>query len=201
MLATQIVPDTKSLLHFFGCQVCLWIGFLIAYGINKKSEVSVLTVSESTFRNQSLLRLTTYFLLVVFVITNVVIGYFKGFALLTDAPTEAKIANFQQGFGLFRKLNWSTGTFVSTSLFFMFFHEKRKADLIALAVVIIFTALEGSKSSLLQIAVSAGIVIYHPAFYKQRANFRKYRWFMPIGVVAILSTTYVVLIKGKWWNK
>ena len=195
VLATQIVPDTEGIIHFFGCQACLWVGFVFAYRHYDYKIGHDLIETKSTFQGQLLLRWVTYLLLIVYVFTNMIIGYVKGFSLLTDAPTEAKIANFQQGFGLFRKLNWSTGNFVGTALFFMFFVEKRKIDLVSLAVVIIFTALEGSKSSLLQIAVSAGIIIYHPAFAKQRLRFRKYRWFMPIGLLGILSTTFVVLIK------
>jgi oligosaccharide repeat unit polymerase len=196
VLAIQIIPETKDLIHFFGCQISLWIGFAFAYrqtnflhkDINPQKVVF-------DFSHQLLLRWTTYSLFVVYIISNLIIGYAKGFALFSDAPSEAKFLNFQAGFGLFRKINWSAGTFVSTSLMYMYFSKQRKVDLLFLIIVIFFSSLDGSKAALLQVAISAGIIFYHPVFADRQKALKKFQRYLPLVFAGIMGVFFTVLLK------
>jgi hypothetical protein len=180
VLAIQVIPDISDILHFFGCQLALWIGFVVVYRLSAQFDSTDSQESEYSFSDQALLCWTTYSLLIVYVLSNLIVGYVKGFALLSDEPTVSKIANFQQGFGLFRKINWSTGAFAVTGLIYLYLVRRRKIDLFLVGIVVFFSSLEGSKSALLQIAVSIGIVLYHPFFLKQRSILEKFKRFVPI---------------------
>ncbi|GAB3897239.1 O-antigen polymerase [Spirosoma agri] len=196
VLALQIIPSLQDIIHFFACQLSLWFGFKIAYSrhYNLNPNIERQNVHYK-FSDQLILQWTTYFLLLVYISSNVIIGYNKGFALLSDAPTESKIANFQQGFGLFRKINWSTGTFVSTALIFMYFVNRKRINLIFLVIVAFFSSLEGSKSALLQFAISAGIVFYHPLFSDKQVFIKKFKRYIPLFFVATMSVFFAVLWK------
>ena len=196
VLVIEVVPDIIDVLHFFGCQLCLWIGFFIAYrtsGFETKTNFQLQRLSN--FSGYGVLRWLTYILLSIYVISNLYIAYSKGFALLSDAPSESKVANFQEGFGIFRKINWSLGTFTSTSLVFLFLSKRRRIDLVCLTIVVLFTSLEGSKGALLQIAISVGVVFYHPAFSEQRQIFARYKRFAPLAFIGIMGVFFTVLFK------
>ncbi|PHK33275.1 hypothetical protein VF13_38460, partial [Nostoc linckia z16] len=191
VLAISVIPELKDILHFFGCQLALWVGFSLAYSKYKP----ITTNKEYYFSDYTLLRHITYVFLAIYIMANLYIGYAKGFALLAETPTEAKIANFQEGFGFFRKINWSIGTFVGTSLIYICLTEKKRIDVFLLLIVIFFTSLDGSKSSMLQIAVSAGIILYHPAFLEKRQIVKKFQRYIPLIFVAIMGLFFVVLFK------
>lgn len=196
VLAIYVVPTPKDLIHFFGCQAALWIGFVIAH---RHTDYSFAGISRPdqiySFSNQSLLRWATYSFLAVFILSNFIIGYVKGFALLSDAPSTAKFSNFQEGFGLFRKMNWALSTFSIVSLVFMYFIDRRKTDIVLIAIVAFFSSLEGSKAALLQIAVSAGVVFYHPAFSDRRAILKKFQRYMPFILTGVMGVVFTVLLK------
>jgi len=196
ILAIQVIPSTQDIIHFFACQISLWLGCKIAYSRSNSITSTIVSKGESNqFSDQYILQWTTYSLLFIYVISNIIVGYSKGFALLSDTPTESKIANFQQGFGLFRKINWSTGTFVTTSLCFMYFLKKKRIDLIFLFIVIFFSSLEGSKSALLQIAISAGIILYHPVFSDKKAFVKKFQRYIPVFLIGTMVVFFIVLMK------
>lgn len=194
-LAVQVIPTTQDVIHFFGCQLSLWFGFMIAYNVNNSSIKIVSATIQYEFYDHTLLRWTTYFLLSLYILSNIIIGYSKGFALLSSVPTEAKIANFQQGFGIFRKINWSAGTFVGIALIYMYVNKRRKTDLFFLIIVIIFSSLDGSKSALIKIAISAGFIFYHPAFSKEKLALKKFQQYMPLFFACAIALVFIVLLK------
>lgn len=196
VLITQVIPDVQDVLHFFGCQLSLWVGFLLVYKNNARPQSDGHDcVGSHNFYDQLLLRNVTYLLLCVYVVSNIIIGYNKGFALFSDSPTESKIENFQNGFGIFRKIGWSVGTFVSTALIYMCLDKSKKVDFFFLIIVTLFSSLEGSKSAFLQIAISAGIVFYHPSFSDKQALLKKLQYYIPLIFVATMGIFSVVLIK------
>lgn len=77
----------------------------------------------------------------------------------------------------------------------MYLLKKKKKDLLFLLIVIFFYSLDGSKASLLQIAISAGIVFYHPVFSDKKILLRKFKRYMPIIFVLTMSTFFIVLSK------
>ena len=195
VLATQVIPDLQDILHFFGCQIALWIGFLIAYNKSSHSLNNTRPFLSCHFSDILILKWTSFFLLIVYISSNIIIGFSKGFAFLSDNPSEAKIANFQQGFGLFRKINWSTGTFVSTAFIYLYIVTKKKLYLTFLSIVAIFYSLDGSKAALSQIAISAGIVLYHPLFSNKQKLLKKMHRYFPLILVLVMSTFFTVLFR------
>ncbi|WP_020601978.1 hypothetical protein [Spirosoma spitsbergense] len=195
-LAIEVIPNTEDIVHFFGCQLFLWFGFVVAYrNFSFRDSVPVPSEQKFDFYDVSLLRWTTYTLLVLYIFSNIIIGYSKGFALLSDTPTESKIANFQQGFGIFRKINWSAGTFVGVSLVYLYLTKKNKSYLFLLMVVAFFSSLDGSKSALIKIAISSGLVLYHPAFASEKLVLKKFQRYLPVAIFASLGIAFTVLTK------
>lgn len=194
--ATQVIPDINDIFHFFGCQISLWMGFLLAYRHNRKLHNDKPEQTYS-FSNQSILRWTTYLLLAVYILSNVIIGYIKGFALFSDNPTESRFADFQGGFGLFRKINWATGKFVITGLLYMYLTEKKKKDIGFFLLVVFFSSIDGSKSALFGVIAVVGILFYHPAFSQKKILLKKIQRYTPVFILGAVSISFMVLIKEK----
>ena len=130
VLVLDVLSDWNDIIHFFASQACLCIGMHFGRYVFTRKNLKELRVDYIiNIEDFEILRSTTYLLLCIYILSNVFIGYSKGYALFSDVPTESKIANFQNGFGIFRKISWSAGTFVSTSLFFLFLTENRRKDL------------------------------------------------------------------------
>ena len=196
VLVLEVIPDLEGLLHFFGCQLSLWFGFFVCYSKSKEINSKLISANERfVFTDQPLLRYTTYFLLIIYITSNIIIGYAKGYAFLSDNPTGDKITNFQQGFGLFRKINWSTGTFVTTSLVYMYLIKRKGVDLVFLFVVTFFYSLDGSKAATLQVFISAGVIFYHPAMLDKKNILKKIKRYFPLAFLLIVGTFFSVLLK------
>ncbi len=73
--------------------------------------------------------------------------------------------------------------------------SKRKKYLFLLLVVIIFTAVEGSKGSLLKVLTTFAFLAYHPIFRGRSEIFRLFKRYIPIGLLAIITIFSVVLLK------
>lgn len=194
VLVMQVLTSWVDIAHFFLCQISLWLGFLFS---NKKKQVLLNNNCNTTFdfKDIRILEYTTYILLFFYVLSNLIVAQVKGFALLSENPSSAKVSYFQNGFGIFRKVNWGIGTFISTSLFFLYLKKNSIWFLYFLLVVILFTSLEGSKSSLLRILFSIGAVFYHPAFKYKRSLLKKFKQYLPLSFAAVLSVFFTVLIK------
>lgn len=196
VLVIEAVPEQRDVWHFFACQFGLWAGIAGAYNLKKGNDLMSVTDS-SLFRFDSipLLKWSTYALLCIYLLSNLIIANTKGFALLSDTPSESRVANFQAGFGVFQKINWGVGTFVGTSLIFLYLYTLKRQYLYPLLIVVVFTALDGSKSSLLRIVIAAGFVFYHPAFAQKRESVKKFQKFIPVALVGIMSVFFTVLLK------
>ncbi len=196
VLVIEAVPEQRDIWHFFACQFGLWLGIAGVYHIKKGT--SLMNSGDSNlfqFDNITLLKWSTYVLLSIYVLSNLIVANTKGFALLSDAPSESRVTNFQAGFGVFQKINWGVGTFVSTSLIFLYLYTLKRIYLYPLFIVILFTALDGSKSSLLRIVIAAGFVFYHPAFAQKREFAKKLQKFIPIALTGIMGIFFTVLLK------
>ncbi|GAB4015100.1 oligosaccharide repeat unit polymerase [Spirosoma koreense] len=194
--ATQIIPDLQDIFHFFGCQAFLWMGFVIAYRYTTPLHEGI-HEQINDFTGQLALRHTTYLLVSFYIISNIIIAANTGFALFSDDPTVSKITNFQGGFGLFRKINWAAGKFSITALIYMFILKKGRIDLILLLLVVFFSAVEGSKSALLGVITSLGVVIYHPVFAYRKNILKKFQRYIPFFLLAALIIAFTVLIKER----
>ncbi|GAB3576040.1 hypothetical protein GCM10027578_41120 [Spirosoma luteolum] len=194
VLVIEVVVEEKDIWHFFACQAALILGFYVAY----KKLAPADGLSGDTvygFTDQKTLEWTTYVLLSIYIVANIIVAYTKGFALLSDAPTESKVANFQGGFGIFRKINWGVGIFISSSFLFLYLIQSKSKYLYFLLIVAGFTALEGSKGSLLRIVIAAGLVFYHPAFWEKRRLLQRLKIYTPVALIAVLGVVFTVLVK------
>ncbi len=196
VLVLEVLTDFENVAHFFLSQAFLCAG--MHFSREKFDNVIKLNKTRKTVNNftgLSLLIVITYVLFFMYVLSNLFVGYVKGFAFFSDTPTESKIANFRNGFGIFRKISWSAGTFVSTSFIFLLLTRKAKVDIVCLLVVIMFSSLEGSKSAIIQIAVSAGIVIYHPYFANKRSQISSFNKYLPFVAIMAMIVFFAVLSK------
>ncbi len=193
VLVLNIVDQFNDIAHFFVCHTFLFLGF--SFIQRKYSVVKLLNQDQSKLTDFKSLKLTVYLLLLLFIIGNCVLFFTKGFALLSDTPSNSKVGNFQEGFGIFRKINWAAGGFVTIGLIFIYITSRQRRYLFLLFIVIFFTALEGSKGSLVKILTSFAFLAYHPFFNKHKDILRTLRKYIPIGLAAILLVTFIVLSK------
>lgn len=192
VLVVNVVNDFRDVLHFFICQFCLYLGFLFVYKYFKQP------LKESRhyiFKDILSLEYTVYVLFILYVIGNIIIFSTKGFALLSDAPSNSKVANFQNGFGIFRKINWAAGGFAIAGLLYLYLVKKRFVYMVLLLIVACFTSLEGSKGSLLRILTTFAFLAYHPLFRNRQEVSRVFRKYTPIGLFALMIVFFAVLIK------
>lgn len=196
VLVIEVVREVADVVHFFLCQFAVLIGFRLYYR-NKSKENSPQLFSNlgEHFSDKKLLEWATLFLFILYVSANLFIAYSKGFTLLSSAPTEAKVANFQNGFGIIRKINWGVGTFLCSSLIFLYLLRKNKVYLVLLSIISFFIILDGSKSSLLRVAIAAGLIFYHPLFETERATLVNLKKYSVLFTGALFAVIFTVLLK------
>lgn len=192
VLVVLVLDDTLSIIHFFACQIFLFAGFAF---INSKYRLPITQKTQIHFKGVSILEMTVLLLFVLYVTGNLIIFFTKGFTLLSDRPSNSKVADFQGGFGIFRKINWAAGGFVTAGLLFLYLNSRHTKHLILLLCVIFFTALEGSKGSLLKVLISFSFLVYHPIFNGKKDILKFFNRYIPIGLVALFFIFFVVLFK------
>lgn len=194
VLVIEVVDDPRNIAHYFFCQFFAWAGFALVQ--QHTGNPSLQAPTEGVyFTDITLLRYSCYVLFCIYFLSNLIILRTKGFALLSDTPSEAKVANFQAGFGIFRKINWAVGGVASAGLLFLFLLRKKRQDLVLLLIVIGLTALEGSKGALLRYAVMAALFIYHPVFSQQKQFRQQIKKYTPVAAVAIFGIFFTVLAR------
>ncbi|WP_018617643.1 hypothetical protein [Spirosoma luteum] len=193
VLVINVLEDTSAVVSFFVCQLFLFLGFDSVQRFSTLSPAS--DDSDIKFGSTSTLEMTVYILFFMYVIGNIVLFFTKGFALLSDNPSDSKVADFRGGFGIIRKINWSAGSFVTTGLLYLYLKSKRKKYLFLLLIVIIFTAVEGSKGSLLKVLAAFAFLAYHPIFRGRAEIFILFKRYIPIGTLALITIFSVVLLK------
>jgi len=194
VLVIEVVEEFRNVVHYFICQLFVWLGFALVQKRTGNPAVQDLS-STPNFTDVNLLRYTSYILLGIYILSNLIILRTKGFALLSDTPTESKVSNFQEGFGIFRKVNWAIGGVSSAGLLFLYLLQKRRRDILLLCIIVVFASLEGSKSSLLRYAVMTVLFIYHPAFRQHKQFVRIIKQFSPFAAIAIFGIFFAVLLR------
>lgn len=195
VLVVMVLQEGNQIANFFLCQLSVFLGFALVQWRTGNPAMHNELEEMPQFTHVLLLRYTTYLLFGLYAISNMVLLYTKGFALFTDAPTEAKVANFQGGFGILRKINTSVGGVASAGLIFLYLNSLRRSDLILLIAMILVNALDGSKSALFRYAICFGAFMYHPAFSHRRQLNDKIKKLAPIAFLGALSVVVVILYK------
>lgn len=193
VLVINSIQDPQYMIHFFICQLFLALGFIFIqkYLVVNNSISNI----HCCFYDLTLFKYTVYISFIIFLLANFTILYFKGFALLSDDPTTAKVTNFQGGFGIFRKINWGIGSFVSAGLLILFLIEGKRVYILLLAIFGLFIALEGSKSSLMRIILVAVLLINHPYFSGNKIIVDRLKKYVPLGFIAIAIVLYTAFSK------
>lgn len=197
VLVIYVLADQPAnMVHFFLCHASLLVGFVaVSHWFNNRRLISLPVSSPAHFYDYRTLRTTVYVLFILYALANITLLYTTGFALLNDDPTIAKVENFTKGFGIILKINWGVGGFIIAALLFFILCDARKFDFVLLTVAIIFTALEGSKASLLRILITFVLLLSHPLFKHRQNLIRKLRWAAPVGIAALLGVFFTVLFK------
>lgn len=197
VLVIYTLEDTPVyIIHFFACHAFLYAGFVLTVRwLKKYKHPPVASASTSSFFDYEALRITVYALFALYALANIVLFYTTGFALLSDEPTLAKVENFAKGFGIILKINWGVGSFVAAGLLYFMLSEKRWVNGILLLFVVFFTALEGSKSSLLRILITLFLLLNHQLFQHKKSIIKKLRLVAPLGILGLFGVFFAVLFK------
>jgi len=197
LVVFTLTDKTQYLIHFFACHLFYFLGFTFSeskfssWYEHKKNRI----FQPKEFDDNYSLQLTIYTLFGIYVLANIIMFYTTGFAFLDDDPTRAKVENYMNGFGIILKINWGIGGFLSAGLLYLILNWKQRSAMAMLLVVVFFTALEGSKSSLLRILITFGLLATHSLF---SSNQRILQWFYrlaPIGLIILMSVFFAVLFK------
>lgn len=197
VLVVLVLEDRPAdLINFFLCQLFLFVGFVLTHQWSKRWKIkSVKLLSVTELYDYSTLRLTIQILFVVYLLANIVLFFTTGFAFLSDDPTTAKVDNFAKGFGIILKINWGIGGFLGAGLLFLILSKRTWTDVAMLLVLVFFTSLEGSKSSLLRVLIAFALLINHQFFSGRKRAVRQFNMIAPIGLVILLTVFFGVFIK------
>lgn len=195
VLVLEVLDDPRRVIHYFICQLCLFAGFAFVQERTGNPSIASSLENNSNFKDIDTLRCTVYALLAIYVFANLFLLSTKGFALLSDSPTDAKVANFRQGFGIIRKINWAMGGIAATGFTFLYLIRRRNRDLLCLALIMALTALDGSKGALVKFVICFGLFTQHPFFRGVYILPKSIKWLAPLVVIGLFGTVATVLLK------
>lgn len=191
-----LADQSLYLYHFFLCHAFLFIGFTITSDWCYSFRVETQSVYQAEqFYDYKILRIVVYTLSALYIVANIALFFTTGFALLSDEPTVAKVENFDKGFGIILLINWGVGGFLTAASLFLILSKPKNIDYLLLAVIVLFTALEGSKASLLRILITLVLLLNHPLFYYKIKTVKLLKCIAPIGMLAVLSIFFIVFSK------
>ncbi len=195
VLVIETLDDPKRIVHYFICQLCVFIGFAWVQQRTGNPALQESSQKIDVYSDILFLRYLVYVLLAIYLASNLFLFYNKGFALLSDTPSSDKVTNYQGGFGLFRKINLAIGGVASTGLTFLYLNKMRKGDLALLIVMMLVGSLEGSKGALVRYVLCFGMFLYHPAFRHRRDLLKRIQRLAPIAFVGVFGVFFTVLFK------
>ncbi|GAB4002164.1 hypothetical protein GCM10028807_60200 [Spirosoma daeguense] len=195
VLVIEVVEDVNNIIHYFVCQLSVWAGFVLVQKRMTMRNLEISKVVNGQFSDVVLLRYVVYTLYFIYFFSILLFLQSKGFALFADNPSEAKITNFQEGFGIFRKINWAVGGVAGTGLMYLYLVESKRNYLILLLILIALSALEGSKGALVRYAVTLGFLIYHPKFRVKKKLIKLIQKIQFPAIASIFLISFIVLFK------
>lgn len=191
VMVLYVVQEQRYINHYFICQLFLFLGFIF---VQKILPIRQNNQPSFHFYDRDVLVITVYILFGIYIVANVFIIYLKGAALFSNDPT-ARETNFEEGLGIFRRINWGIGSFLSAGFVVIYLTKPKRIFLFLLLVLAFFTALEGTKSALLRIVGVAALLIYHPFFINDKIIVNKLKKYAPIGVIALGVVFFSILAK------
>lgn len=195
VLVIEALDDPKQVIHFFVCQLCVFIGFAWVQQRTGNPALRKVWQEVDVRSDIALLRSLVYVFLAIYLLSNLFLFYTKGIALLSDTPSSDKVTNYQGGFGLFRKINLAIGGVASTGLTFLYLDRMRKHDLVWLIVMMLVGSLEGSKGALVRYVLCFSMFLYHPAFRHRRDLLKRLQRLAPLALVGVFGVFFTVLFR------
>jgi hypothetical protein len=191
VLIVYVIKENIYIYHYFTCQLFLFLGF---YSAKKYTLIQKTVDLKFDYNSKNLLEITIYTLFAIYIIANFYVLYTRGAALFSEDPTSRETI-FEDGFGIFRRINGGVGSFLCAGLIILYLTTTKRIYLILIIIVTFFTALEGTKSSLLRIAIIFTALIYHPFFINDISLVKKIKKYTPFGVVLVAFVFFFILAK------
>ncbi|GAB4036928.1 O-antigen polymerase [Spirosoma jeollabukense] len=197
VLVVNVLADSQPnfAYHFFWCQLFFFSGFSIITYIYQNTTEESKTNDLSKFNDYKTFRVILYILCALFFLTNIVLFVTKGFALLSEDPSDAKVENFTKGFGLIARINKSVGVFVLTGLFFSLYYKPKTTDFVLIIISIALKSLTGAKSAFVDVVITAALIANHSVFRYNRKITSALKLMTPLGIVGIFIVSFTVFIK------
>lgn len=190
-LLIAFVVEPRYLIHYFGCQICLFAGFWLVQHYQQPDEPQQQAFN---FKGLEQLTMTVYVLLIIYFLSNAYVLIERGSAFFSNDPY-ARETNFESGFGVFRRINWGVGSFLCAGVTILYLTKPKRVFFYLLLVLTLLTALEGTKSSLLRIVIIVASLLYHPFFAGQKAVVNRLKRLAPIGGAAVIGVALLILSK------
>lgn len=190
MLASTLTfsYDTNLFLYSSLSIIFLWLGFYSVNGNPTRRNFAPVKVT-----NILTLKIYTYIICILYLVSNSYIFISKGIPLLSDVPTEDKISVFE-GNGLLRRISF-LGNIIPINLILLICISKRnnKTNICLLIIYSIFKLLLGSKGSIVGLIFPLYYFITQKNLFKIHLNFKKYtKYFIVIGLIALSAIFSIV---------
>ena len=192
VLVINVITDQRYIIHYFVCQLFLFIGFIV---IQKQNLFHNTTKAALHFYDRNILANTAYAVFGIYIIANLYVFAFQGAALFSDDPF-ARVTLYGHGFGFVKDINRGAGGFLSAGFIILYITKPKRIYLLLTAILAFFTALEGSKSATLHILIIGVALIYHPFAIGSQNIVNNLKKYVPILILVITVLFFAVLSKS-----
>ncbi|RYX84637.1 hypothetical protein EON73_03235, partial [bacterium] len=183
----NVVQENRYIVSYFICHIFLFLGFFTIQKLNNSKTEKI----HYSFYDLNLLRVTAYILMFIYVLSNIFTFITRGAALFSDDPY-ARETNFENGFGIFRRVNWGIGSFLVAALTILYVKERKSKYIYMMLSLALFTVMEGTKSSLLRILIVMAAMLEHPYFKEKYSISSSIKKYTPIGVILLFAAFFFV---------
>lgn len=183
-------------IHFFMCNLFLFIGFASAsYIIQKRKFIQKSISSSTSLADYTTFKLVVYATCGIYFFSNFVTFATTGFAFLSDDPTSTRLENLENGIAILSNINYALGGFAMGGLLFLILSKFKYIDLLLLTAVILFTILDGKKSVILRLMILLAMMVHHKLFKQNPKITFRAKLINPLGILATLFIIFVVFLK------
>lgn len=186
---------TFFIIEFILFQIAFFLGFITINKINLvKSTMNTHYNTYSLSQNSlNMLASITIIIFIIVILINLIIAMKTGFAIFSDNPTSAKVDNFSDGGGIYRRILWSIGSLsIIGSIILILSGYKKKLFIFVISISLIMSIGSGSKSALLPFVFFIYILVTHPMF-QNNILAKKIKRLLPILMIFAIVVALLVL--------
>lgn len=182
VLMITTVSNALYLFQFFSFQFLFWLGFISVRPYAKK--ITNANIHYSKYNILFLEHLTMIFFF-IFIVANAYYFIKVGIPILSQNPTVFKVASFEGGLGIIRRINWGMGVFIAcASIVISIIGIHKKTFLSIFLILMIITSMGGAKGALLA-------YVFILAYMTQQYSLKNYdlvkKYKKYIGVIFVLA--------------